>query len=265
MTRATAELPENAEQTGISTRQYLEHIIDERERLSDMRHNGSQIERAHLVAAGNNALAAFERQVEVRFSASDQDRTRVEQAIYAALAAMDKQTAFAFAASEKAITKAEDAQESYNIRSNEFRGQLADQATMLMPRSESAAIIKGLEDKVYAIKSEMESKLEGLRTAVDKDSEGTTKEIQTLRESKSNMDGRMIILGIGGAAIVAIIVSLLSAGILSVVRSSGLPTTPTYPNPYVQAAPPQQAPLYVPAQPGTILPQSPAVVVTPAR
>jgi hypothetical protein len=40
-----------------------------------------------------------------------------------------EQTRASFEASEKAIVKAENAQRDYNVRSNEFRGQLDDQAS----------------------------------------------------------------------------------------------------------------------------------------
>jgi hypothetical protein len=72
----------------------------------------------------------------------------IEKAFAAALAAQEKLTAASFAASEKAITKAEEAQSQYNIRSNEFRAQLGDQARTLMPRPEAEAINKVLDDKI---------------------------------------------------------------------------------------------------------------------
>src|ERR1700722_3073367 len=72
----------------VSIREYLVSIIEERDRLYDM-----------------------------RFKAS-------ETAVNAALAAQEKAVTAAFTASEKAIVKAEDAQKDYNNRSNEFRGQL---------------------------------------------------------------------------------------------------------------------------------------------
>lgn len=72
----------------------------------------------------------------------------IEEAFKAALGAQEKLTSASFIASEKAITKAEEAQSQYNIRSNEFRAQLGDQARMLMPRPEAEALNKVLEDKI---------------------------------------------------------------------------------------------------------------------
>ena len=74
-----------------------------------------------------------------------------EKAVLAALAAQEKLTNAAFASAEKAVAKAEDAQKDYNARSNEFRGQLDDQAKTLMPRTEAltqyAALDKRLEER----------------------------------------------------------------------------------------------------------------------
>jgi hypothetical protein len=72
----------------------------------------------------------------------------IEEAFKAALGAQEKLTSASFTASEKAISKAEEAQSQYNIRSNEFRAQLGDQARTLMPRPEAEALNKVLEDKI---------------------------------------------------------------------------------------------------------------------
>ena len=76
----------------------------------------------------------------------ERDEAR-QKAVDAALAAQKEQTASSFTASEKAIVKAEDAQKEYNARSNEFRGQLDDQARRLIPRTEVEARVKSREEK----------------------------------------------------------------------------------------------------------------------
>lgn len=134
-----------APQLGASIREYLERVIDERDRLYD-----------------------------VRFKAA-------ETAVNAALAAQEKQTSASFLASEKAIVKAEDAQREYNVRSNEFRGQLDDQAKLLMPRSEAAVSYHALEDKLGSNKGEFERRFENI-----------SKEIAGLRESRSEISGKTI-------------------------------------------------------------------------
>lgn len=60
----------------------------------------------------------------------------LEKGIHAEIQAQQSNTAIAFTASEKAIEKAETAQREYNARSNEFRGQLDDQAKTLIGREE---------------------------------------------------------------------------------------------------------------------------------
>jgi hypothetical protein len=57
--------------------------------------------------------------------------------------------------SEKAIIKAETATERRFEGVNEFRQTLADQATMLMPRSEYTVQHKALEDKVSVLESRL--------------------------------------------------------------------------------------------------------------
>jgi hypothetical protein len=94
-----------------------------------------------------------------------------ETAVGAAIIASDKQTAQNFAASEKAISKAEEAQREYNIRSNEFRGQLDDQAKRLMPREEAQINFKAQDQKLESVK------------------ENFSKEIASLRESRSEGGG----------------------------------------------------------------------------
>lgn len=71
-------------------------------------------------------------------------------AVDAALIAQKEQVQFAFEASEKAIVKAENAQKDYNVRSNEFRGQLDDQAKRLIARTEVETLIKNIEEKISA-------------------------------------------------------------------------------------------------------------------
>jgi hypothetical protein len=78
-----------------------------------------------------------------------------EVAVDRAITASDKQTATSFLASEKAIMKAEEAQREYNIRSNEFRGQLDDQAKTLMPRLETQTLFKAYEDKLEDMKRQL--------------------------------------------------------------------------------------------------------------
>ena len=81
---------------------------------------------------------------------SERDNSR-RTAVEAALIAAKEQTASSFAASKEAIIKAEQAQHDYNMRSNEFRGQLDDQAKRLIARSEVEVLMKNLEEKIGKI------------------------------------------------------------------------------------------------------------------
>lgn len=116
-------------------------------------------------------------------------------AVDAALAAAKEQTASSFTASEKAIVKAETAQSEYNVRSNEFRGQLDDQAKRLISRTEVDSVVKNLTEKIDRI---------------DLD-------VRSLRESRGERAGE----GQGGRAVldtsrsnIALLVSALAVALL---------------------------------------------------
>jgi|SRR6185369_100757 len=59
----------------------------------------------------------------------------------------------ALAAAEKAVTKAEMAAEKRFESVNEFRNTLSDQQRTLMPRAETEALFKVVEDKITVITS----------------------------------------------------------------------------------------------------------------
>jgi hypothetical protein len=143
-----------AEDEPIPMREFLERIVDERDRQYDMRFRAAEI------------------------------------AVQAALLAQKEAVTSAFAASEKAIIKAEEAQKDYNLRSNEFRGQLDDQAKLLMQRAEALGLFKAHDDKLEAMRIFFESRLESQRLAFDKSVENLTKEIAGLRESRSEIGGK---------------------------------------------------------------------------
>jgi len=141
-------------------REFVERIMDERDRAYQER------------------FRALEASVDYRFKAS-------EVAVNAALAAQEKATAAAFLASEKAIVKAEDAQRDYNVRSNEFRGQLDDQAKTLMPRPETQSIFKALEERIEFNRLAANKETYDLRTQGDKQIDALKGEIQGVRETQS--------------------------------------------------------------------------------
>jgi hypothetical protein len=125
--------------------------------------------------------------VDARFEAA-------QLAVSSALAAQDKLTSAIFAASEKAITKAEEAQREYNIRSNEFRGQLDDQAKSLISRLEAQTVFKALEDKIDGIKDEQSTTRVIIQSLAQQSAVVNLRnelmvEISNLRESRSESGG----------------------------------------------------------------------------
>jgi hypothetical protein len=137
--------------TDVSLREHVDAIIAElRAVIVTEGTTHSQRVRAE-VSAIMALLEERDRRYEERFVAS-------ATAVSAALVSQEKLVAAAFLASEKAIVKAEDAQREYNVRSNEFRGQLDDQAKTLLPRTESASELKGIEARIEAGTKDREKK-----------------------------------------------------------------------------------------------------------
>lgn len=123
-----------------------------------------------------------------RFQSSD---TAVDRA----LAAQEKAVAAAFLASEKAIIKAEDAQREYNIRSNEFRGQLDDQAKTLMPRPETLTMFSSTEEKINSLRRNLEDKISVAQSSIG-DLQLSKAELQG-KASQSSVSTAFILSAIG--------------------------------------------------------------------
>lgn len=86
--------------------------------------------------------------------------------------AMDEKTSLALASSKEAVNKAETATERRFESVNEFRKTLSEQANTFLPRLEYQSVHNGLVDKVDVMR------------------ESLGKEIQSLRESRSEGGGR---------------------------------------------------------------------------
>ncbi len=128
----------------------------------------------YLIAQIRNLRELLDERDRLYKERNDSQRTAVD----AALTAVKENTKSSFDASEKAIVKAEDAQREYNIRSNEFRGQLDDQAKTLMPRPEALTMFKSVEEKLQVYKSDFDVRVERVMH-----------EIQVLREMQSSREG----------------------------------------------------------------------------
>lgn len=139
-----------------------------------------------------------------------------KESVTVALLAQEKAVGAAFIASEKAIEKAEGAQKDYNNRSNEFRGQLDDQAKTLMPRVETAGLFKNVDEKISTLSSSIDEKLAASKISNEKVFEAIIKEIAGLRESRSEGVGKgrgandfwaYLVAGIGVVATILAIAS----------------------------------------------------------
>jgi hypothetical protein len=76
-----------------------------------------------------------------------------QTAVGAALLAQEKATQAAQQSADRATSKAEAASEKRFEATNEFRGQLADQAATFMPRSEAESRLAALAEKVDDLKT----------------------------------------------------------------------------------------------------------------
>jgi hypothetical protein len=83
-----------------------------------------------------------------------------QKALEAALLAQEKAVQTAMIAAEKAVAKAEVAAEKRFDSNNEFREQLRDQASTLMPRAEAENRLASLSEKIDDLKTTL-SALQG--------------------------------------------------------------------------------------------------------
>ena len=146
---------DDAQNPIVSMREYIERVLDERDRLYG-----------------------------AKFVAS-------EVAVSAALIAQKTSVDAALVAADRAVAKADIANEKRFDAVNEFRGQLNDQAKTFMPRTETTALIKSIDDKVDSLQTNFDGKLEALRASFEKSIDSISKEISGLRESRSESNGHL--------------------------------------------------------------------------
>jgi len=125
--------------------------------------------------------------------------------ITSGLEAQEKAVKAAFQASEKAIEKAEAAQREYNVRSNEFRGQLADQANTLMPRPETMGLLKAINDRIDGQAKAVDEKTEAVTRVFVNRLESLDKDIAGLRSSRDTGTGVAKGLSTGWAVLAGMI------------------------------------------------------------
>ena len=137
-----------------------------------------------------------DRRYEERFKAQ-------EAAVAAALASQERMTTNAFASSEKAIQKAETSQTIYNERSNEFRGQLADQAKTLIPRTEAEQHFQAYDEKLDDVKRAVADLRESRSRGSGKDQAAGESSVHGMWEK-----GNIIVTGV---ALIGMIVTIVLA------------------------------------------------------
>jgi hypothetical protein len=118
-----------------------------------------------------------------------------EVAVAAALAGSEKAVNAAFLASEKAVLKAEQAQKEYNERSNEFRGQLDDQAKMLMPRAEADSRFLSIEEKIGSTQKFFDDQLRSLSSSRDQGT-GRNESLDKSRQQNNWFVGLVVVIAV---------------------------------------------------------------------
>ncbi len=136
--------------------------------------------RAHMDKVLSDLRDLMQKQIDERDRQYNSRFESAEKQVTVAFAAQKELASFVRESSEKAILKSEEAQRSYNERSNEFRGQLDDQAKTLMPRSEVDAKIKALEVLFYQARDSAEDERNRWDARISK-----------LDTSQANLQGRM--------------------------------------------------------------------------
>lgn len=122
--------------------------------------SGWTVDTLHMLVRGllSERTERFDSQLAAIRDLMRESDTRYEQrfiaqqeAIQAALLAQKEAVQAALIAADRAVAKAETASEKRFEGVNEFRGQLADQAAQLMPRSEAEARIQAMADKLSEV------------------------------------------------------------------------------------------------------------------
>lgn len=141
-------------QQTIPFREYLERVIEEKDKQYDMRFHAAEIALA----------AALEAQ---------------QKALYAALQAQ-----------KEAVNKSDIATETRFQSVNEFRSALSDLQSTLMPRAESMALLDAVNARSTVAQQNHDSRLESQRASFEKSVEALAKDITALREYRSSQSGK---------------------------------------------------------------------------
>ena len=114
----------------VDMREFLERVIDERDKQYDARFRAAEI------------------------------------AVNAAFSAQKELTAAAFSASEKAITKAEQAQTAYNVVHNDLSRKLDEQNKATIPRPEIMALFAAVDQKLESMRTSFAKDIDAIGTDI---------------------------------------------------------------------------------------------------
>lgn len=137
--------------------QYIDAILQERDRRYEQRFQTQQESLTVALAASHAVLVEHDKRYEQRFAAQENATalalSRVDKEFHEHLQQVRTETKSALDAAEKAITKAEAATDKRFDSVNEFRAQLTDQTARFMPRVESLQRHEQTSEKIALLES----------------------------------------------------------------------------------------------------------------
>ncbi len=168
----------------------------------------------------NSKIAAIQEVMNERDRLYLERTENAKGALVTALSAAKDQTSTAFAASKEAISKAEEAQKAYNLSHNDLLRKMDTQHKDTMPRIEAEKEFDGWRIQLNEVKEDVTNNGKYTTDSVNNLRVEMMKEIQNLRESRSELGGKERatdasktqqhwILGI----IVSIVISLVSVAL----------------------------------------------------
>jgi hypothetical protein len=128
-----------------------------------------------------------------------------QRALEDALQSVKEATRADLDAAKEAVNKAEKSNERRFDSVNEFRAQLADQASTFMTRREAEARLGALMEKLESLAAEHRRDLVTMREMADRLAAASDVRLKVLESSGANLQGRLWALGAGIAMIVVVV------------------------------------------------------------
>ena len=132
-------------------------------------HMQSQVNdmRVHLQTQLNDMRAMLQERYETQSKAVDAAFVAQQVAMSTALTAAERAVSTAMLAAEKAVDKAEDAATKRFEAVNEFRGQLADQASTFIPRLEAEQRLSQNAEKITVLEGRVATDIAQIQSRLD--------------------------------------------------------------------------------------------------